>query len=149
MSIASDKLIKECEEKMLKTIEAVKEKFTAIRAGRANVSMLDGVKVENYGSEVPLNQIGTVSAPEARLLVIDPWDKSLISKIEKALLAANLGMTPNNDGRVIRLVLPYQPKVEDIERASKVDVIVVNGIGHDEFIYKIIDAVLFHLYNNY
>ena len=91
---------------MLKTIEAVKEKFTAIRAGRANVSMLDGVKVENYGSEVPLNQIGTVSAPEARLLVIDPWDKSLISKIEKALLAANLGMTPNNDGRVIRLVLP-------------------------------------------
>ena len=106
MSIASDKLIKECEEKMLKTIEAVKEKFTAIRAGRANVSMLDGVKVENYGSEVPLNQIGTVSAPEARLLVIDPWDKSLISKVEKALLAANLGMTPNNDGRVIRLVLP-------------------------------------------
>jgi len=106
MSIASDKLVKECEEKMLKTIEAVKEKFTAIRAGRANVSMLDGVKVENYGSEVPLNQIGTVSAPEARLLVIDPWDKSLIAKIEKALLAANLGMTPNNDGRVIRLVLP-------------------------------------------
>jgi len=97
MSIASDKLVKECEEKMLKTIEAVKEKFTAIRAGRANVSMLDGVKVDNYGS---------VSAPEARLLVIDPWDKSLISKIEKALLAANLGMTPNNDGRVIRLVLP-------------------------------------------
>ena len=91
---------------MLKTIEAVKEKFTAIRAGRANVSMLDGVRVENYGSEVPLNQIGAVSAPEARLLVIDPWDKSLISKIEKALLAANLGMTPNNDGRVIRLVLP-------------------------------------------
>jgi len=73
MSIASDKLVKECEEKMLKTIEAVKEKFTAIRAGRANVSMLDGVKVENYG---------------------------------RALLAANLGMTPNNDGRVIRLVLP-------------------------------------------
>ena len=106
MSIASDKIVKECEEKMVKTIEAVKEKFTAIRAGRANVSMLDGVKVDNYGSEVPLNQIGTVSAPEARLLVIDPWDKSLISKIEKALLAANLGMTPNNDGRVIRLVLP-------------------------------------------
>ena len=92
MSIASDKIVKECEEKMLKTIEAVKEKFTAIRAGRANVSMLDGIR--------------TVSAPEARLLVIDPWDKSLISKIEKALLAANLGMTPNNDGRVIRLVLP-------------------------------------------
>ena len=106
MSIASDKLVKECEEKMLKTIESVKERFTSIRAGRANVAMLDGVKVENYGSDVPLNQVGTVSAPEARLLVIDPWDKTLIPKIEKALLAANLGMTPNNDGRVIRLVLP-------------------------------------------
>ena len=106
MSIASDKLVKECEEKMLKTIESVKERFTSIRAGRANVAMLDGVKVENYGSDVPLNQIGSVSAPEARLLVIDPWDKTLIPKIEKALLAANLGMTPNNDGRVIRLVLP-------------------------------------------
>ena len=106
MTMASDKLVKECEEKMLKTIESVKERFTSIRAGRANVAMLDGVKVENYGSEVPLNQVGTVSAPEARLLVIDPWDKTLIPKIEKALLAANLGMTPNNDGRVIRLVLP-------------------------------------------
>ena len=63
---------------MLKTIESVKERFTSIRAGRANVAMLDGVKVENYGSDVPLNQIGSVSAPEARLLVIDPWDKTLI-----------------------------------------------------------------------
>ena len=106
MSIASDKLVKECEEKMLKTIEAVKEKFTAIRAGRANVSMLDGVKVENYGSDVPLNQIGTVSAPEARLLVIDPWDKSLIPLIEKTILQANLGFNPSNDGKVIRLVVP-------------------------------------------
>ena len=121
MSIASDKIVKECEEKMLKTIEAVKEKFTAIRAGRANVSMLDGVKVDNYGSEVPLNQIGTVSAPEARLLVIDPWDKSLISKIEKALLAANLGMTPNNDGRVIRLVLPELTAERRKEYVKEID----------------------------
>jgi len=97
MSIASDKLVKECEEKMLKTIESVKERFTSIRAGRANVAMLDGVKVENYGSDVPLNQIGSVSAPEARLLVIDPWDKTLIPKIEKALLAArNIRKDINN-----------------------------------------------------
>ncbi len=94
------------EERMLKTIENVKEKFATIRAGRANVAMLDGIRVEQYGSEVPLNQIGTVSAPEARLLVIDPWDKSIISKIEKAILASNIGMTPNSDGRVIRLVIP-------------------------------------------
>lgn len=101
-----EQILKECEEKMLKTIEAVKDKFAGIRAGRANISMLDMVRVENYGSEVPLNQVGTVSAPEARLLVVDPWDKSMIPKIEKAILASNIGMTPNNDGRVIRLVLP-------------------------------------------
>lgn len=106
MIALAEEILKECEVKMLKTIDAVKDKFTGIRAGRANVSMLDMVKVDSYGSEVPLNQVGTVSAPEARLLVIDPWDKSLISKIEKAILASNIGMTPNNDGRVIRLVLP-------------------------------------------
>lgn len=95
-----------CKEKMGKAVEATKHKFTSIRAGRANVSMLDGIKVEQYGSEMPLNQVGSVSAPEARLLVIDPWDKSLIGKIEKAIIAANLGLTPNNDGKVIRLVFP-------------------------------------------
>ena len=101
-----DAILKEVEEKMQKSVENTKTKFSHVRAGRASVSMLDGVTVEAYGSPTPLNQVGTVSAPEARLLVVDPWDKSLISKIEKALLAANLGMTPNNDGRVIRLVLP-------------------------------------------
>lgn len=95
-----------CKEKMGKAVEATKHKFTSIRAGRANVSMLDGIKVEQYGSEMPLNQVGSVSAPEARLLVIDPWDKSLIAKIEKAIIAANLGLTPNNDGKVIRLIMP-------------------------------------------
>lgn len=101
-----ENLMKDFEDKMIKSVESVREKFVAIRAGRANVSMLDNIRVEQYGSEVPLNQIGTVSAPEARLLVIDPWDKSIMSKIEKAILASNLGMTPNNDGRVIRLVIP-------------------------------------------
>ena len=95
-----------CKEKMGKAVEATKHKFTSIRAGRANVSMLDGIQVEQYGSEMPLNQVGSVSAPEARLLVIDPWDKSLIGKIEKAIIAANLGLTPNNDGKVIRLIMP-------------------------------------------
>ncbi|MGF6906962.1 ribosome recycling factor [Fusobacterium sp. PH5-44] len=99
-------IINECKEKMAKTIEATKNKFTSIRAGRASVAMLDGIKVEQYGSDVPLNQVGTVSAPEARLLVIDPWDKGIIGKIEKAILASKLGITPNNDGKVIRLVMP-------------------------------------------
>lgn len=95
-----------CKDKMGKAVEATKHKFASIRAGRASVSMLDGIKVEQYGSEMPLNQVGSVSAPEARLLVIDPWDKSLIAKIEKSIIAANLGLTPNNDGKVIRLVMP-------------------------------------------
>lgn len=98
--------MKESKEKMDKAIEAVKARFAAIRAGRANVSMLDGVKVEQYGQLMPLNQIGTVSAPEARMLVIDTWDKSLIPVIEKAIMVSNLGLTPNNDGKVIRLMIP-------------------------------------------
>ena len=101
-----DHLLNEAEERMEKAIESTKHKFASIRAGRANVSMLDGIKVEQYGSEMPLNQVGNVSAPEARLLVIDPWDKSVIPVIEKAILASNLGLTPNNDGRVIRLQIP-------------------------------------------
>lgn len=104
--MSKDLLMKECKERMEKTIEATKHKFAGIRAGRASVAMLDGIKVEQYGSLMPLNQIGTVSAPEARLLVIDPWDKSVIPSIEKAIMTANLGLNPNNDGRVIRLMVP-------------------------------------------
>jgi len=96
----------DCKDKMDKAIESTKYKFASIRAGRANVSMLDGIKIEQYGSLMPLNQVGTVSAPEARLLVIDPWDKSVIPTIEKAIMTSNLGLTPNNDGKVIRLMIP-------------------------------------------
>ena len=101
-----NEIVSTCKQKMEKAIEATKEKFASIRAGRANVSMLDGIKVESYGAEMPLNQVGTVSAPEPRLLVIDPWDKTLIPKIEKMIMVANLGLTPNNDGKVIRLIMP-------------------------------------------
>lgn len=99
-------ILNETEEKMLKSVESTKEKFSHVRAGRANVSMLDGITVEAYGTPTPLNQVGTVSAPEARLLVVDPWDKSLIPTIEKTILQANLGFNPSNDGRIIRLVVP-------------------------------------------
>ena len=99
-------ILKEVEEKMSKSVENTKERFSHTRAGRANVSMLDGVTVEAYGAPTPLNQVGTISAPEARLLVIDPWDKSLIKTIEKTILQANLGFNPSNDGNIIRLVVP-------------------------------------------
>ena len=87
-------------------MESTKDKFAHVRAGRASVSKLAGVTVEAYGSPTPLNQVGTVSAPEARLLTIDPWDKSLIPTIEKSILQANLGFNPSNDGKIIRLAVP-------------------------------------------
>ena len=99
-------LITETKEKMEKAIDSTKHRFSTIRAGRANVSMLADVKVSQYGSEMPLNQVGNVSAPEARLLVIDPWDKTVIPAIEKAINLSGLGLTPNNDGKVIRLSIP-------------------------------------------
>lgn len=101
-----DELLLEVEEKMEKTVESTKVKFSHVRAGRANISMVDGVMVDYYGQMSPLNQVGNISAPEARLLVIDPWDKSLIPTIEKAILVANLGFNPSNDGKIIRLVVP-------------------------------------------
>lgn len=104
--MSAQEIMNDCREKMDKAIESTKHKFASIRAGRANVSMLDGIKVEQYGSEMPLNQVANVSAPEARLLVIDPWDKSIIQKLEKTIMLSNLGLTPNNDGKVIRLQIP-------------------------------------------
>ena len=89
-------ILTEVQNRMEKSLESTKEKFSHVRAGRASVSMLDGVTVEAYGSPTPLNQVGTVSAPEARLLTIDPWDKSLIPAIEKSILQANLGFNPSN-----------------------------------------------------
>ncbi len=101
-----EEILTELQNKMEKSLENTKEKFSHVRAGRASVSMLDGVTVEAYGSPTPLNQVGTVSAPEARLLTIDPWDKSLIPVIEKSILQANLGFNPSNDGKIIRLAVP-------------------------------------------
>lgn len=102
----NNQVILETEEKMLKTLENTKTKFSHVRAGRANVAMIDGVYVEYFGQKTPLNQVGSLSAPESRLIIIDPWDKSLIPAIEKEILKANLGFNPSNDGKVIRLVLP-------------------------------------------
>ena len=98
--------IKDAQERMDKAVEATKHRFTGIRAGRASIAMLDGIRVDQYGAMVPLNQVANVSAPEARVLTIDPWDKSVIKAIEKAITVSDLGLTPNNDGKIIRLVIP-------------------------------------------
>lgn len=94
------------DEKMLKTIEVVKANFASVRAGRANAGVLDRILVEYYGTPTPLNQLAAISSPDPRTLVIQPWDGSLLKAIEKAIQTSDLGINPQNDGRVIRLAFP-------------------------------------------
>lgn len=93
-------------EKMSKTIDNLKEKLSEVRAGRANPAILNKVKIDYYGTPTPINQVAGVSVPEARMIVIQPWDVSILKEIEKAILASEIGINPNNDGKVIRLVFP-------------------------------------------
>ena len=92
--------------KMDKTIESLKSQFGSVRAGRASASVLDRINVEYYGAETPIGQVATVASPDARTLTISPWDNSLLKPIEKAIQASDLGINPQNDGRLIRLVFP-------------------------------------------
>lgn len=94
------------EARMEKTIAALKDSFNAIRTGRASASIFDKVRVDYYGTKTPLNQVGNISIPEARSIIIQPFDKSLIVEIEKAILTADLGLNPSNDGKVIRISIP-------------------------------------------
>ena len=94
------------DQKMLKTIEVVKANFASVRAGRANAGVLDRITVEYYGTPTPLNQVAAVSSPDPRTLVIQPWDGSLLKAIEKAIQTSDLGINPQNDGKVIRLIFP-------------------------------------------
>ena len=96
----------EIKEKMDKSIDNLKEKFAEVRAGRANPAILNKVKIDYYGTPTPINQVAGVSVPEARLIVIQPWDMSILKEIEKAILASDIGINPNNDGKVIRLAFP-------------------------------------------
>ncbi|WP_025641108.1 ribosome recycling factor [Schnuerera ultunensis] len=97
---------KESEEKMKKTVEVYKEELKSIRAGRANPALLDQISIDYYGTDTPLKQLASISAPEPRLLVIQPWDINLISVIEKEILKSDLGLNPSNDGKLIRLPIP-------------------------------------------
>ncbi|MCT4596385.1 MAG: ribosome recycling factor [Vallitalea sp.] len=94
------------EEKMTKTIRALENEYNSIRAGRANPHVLDKITVDYYGQPTPLQQVGNVSVPEPRLIQIQPWDGGILKDIEKAILASDVGITPNNDGKIIRLVFP-------------------------------------------
>ena len=111
---------KEFNRKMDKTLEILQEDFGAIRAGRANARVLDRITVEYYGVDTPIGQVGTISSPDARTLVIQPWDGSLLKKIEKAIQSSDLGINPQNDGRVIRLVFPQLTEERRRELAKQV-----------------------------
>ncbi|MDL1898485.1 ribosome recycling factor, partial [Anaerolineae bacterium CFX7] len=109
-----DDVKKECEDKMKKALEAMKRDFQAMRTGRASPQLVEPLKVDYYGTPTPLQQLATVSVPEARQILIKPFDVSQIKAIEKAILASELGLTPNNDGKMIRLSLP--PLTEERRR---------------------------------
>lgn len=116
-------IINQCESKMQKAIEFLKKDFTTIRTGKANPSILNGVTVEYYGVATPINQIASVSAPEPQAIVIKPYDKSILKAIEKAVLTADLGFNPQNNGEVVRIPIPAlteQTRKDLVKQAKKV-----------------------------
>lgn len=105
-SLIGGNMSETCEARMEKTIASLKDSFNTIRTGRANAAIFDKVRVDYYGTKSPLNQVATIAIPEARSVIITPFDKSLISEIEKAIQVADLGLNPSNDGKVIRIQIP-------------------------------------------
>ena len=129
------------EERMNKTLSVLQENFSEIRAGRANPAILNKVTVDYYGVPTPINQMAGISVPEARLIVIQPWDASVLKDIEKAILASDIGLNPNNDGKVIRLAFPELTEerrkdlvkdVKKIAEESKVSIRAIRRDGIDE-----------------
>lgn len=123
--------------KMNKTVDTLKEEYTTIRAGRANPHLLDKLRVDYYGQPSSLQSVANISVPEARVIQIQPWESKLIKEIEKAILASDLGLTPSNDGRVIRLVFPELTEerrkdlVKDIKKKAENAKIAVRNVRRD------------------
>ncbi|AFM42438.1 ribosome recycling factor [Desulfosporosinus acidiphilus SJ4] len=113
-------VIKDAEERMHKGVEALRKEYASIRAGRANPNVLDKVMVEYYGAPTPVNQLANVSAPEPRMLLIQPWDRTVLPAIEKAILKSDLGLNPSSDGSVIRLLIPQLTAERRTEIVKKV-----------------------------
>lgn len=134
--------IKLYEDKMEKTIDVLKEDFMQIRAGRANPHVLDKIKVDYYGSSTPLQQVGNISVPEPRMILIQPWEKSLLKEIEKAINMSELGINPTNDGTSIRLIFPELTEdrrkelAKDIKKKGEAAKVAIRNIRRDA-----IDAV--------
>lgn len=120
-------ILRDTTEKMDKTVEATQRELLTVRTGRASTALVEGVQVSYYGTPTPLKQLATISTPDPKLLVIQPWDASILGEIERAILQANLGITPTNDGRVIRLGIPQLTKERREELAKVVRKIAEDG----------------------
>jgi ribosome recycling factor len=121
-----EELLQDARERMAKSVESTRHEFGSVRTGRATPALLDRITVDYYGAQTPLNQLATINAPEARLLSIQPYDKASIKAIEKAILESDIGLTPGNDGNVVRLAIP-----ELTEERRKQLVKVVRGIAEE------------------
>ena len=124
-------------ERMEKTINVFSEKLSEVRAGRANPAILNKVKIDYYGTPTPINQVAGISVPEARMILIQPWDVSVLKDIEKAILASDIGINPNNDGKVIRLAFPElneerrKELVKDIKKMAEEAKVAVRAVRRD------------------
>ena len=127
----------EIKEKMEKALENLVQRLSEVRAGRANPAILNKVKIDYYGTPTPINQVAGISVPEARMIMIQPWDVSILKEIEKAILASEIGINPNNDGKVIRLVFPELTEerrkelVKEIKKYSEDAKVVIRNIRRD------------------
>ena len=140
-----DERVQKYEQKMTKTLKGFEEELTTIRAGRANPHILDKITVDYYGSPTPLQQVANITVPEARMIQIQPWEASLIKGIEKAILTSDLGLNPNNDGKLIRLVLPELTEerrkelVKDVKKKGEAAKVAVRNVRRDgnDFLKKL------------
>ena len=132
-----DERIKTYESKMKKTLESLDKEYVSIRAGRANPHVLDKLVVDYYGAPTPIQQVGNISVPEARMIMIQPWETKLIKDIEKAILASDIGITPTNDGKSIRLVFPELTEerrkelAKDVKKKGEAAKVAVRNIRRD------------------
>ncbi len=132
-----DARLKPYEEKMQKAYDFLVTDFGAIRAGRANPHVLDKIKVDYYGTPTPIQQVGNITVPEARIIQIAPWEKSLIKEIEKAIMMSDVGITPSNDGAIIRLVFPELTEerrkelVKDVKKRGEENKVVIRNVRRD------------------
>lgn len=129
--------LQELEDRMKKTIDVFSQNLSEVRAGRANPAILNKISVEYYGTPTPINQVAGISVPEARMIVIQPWDASILKEIEKAIIASDIGLNPNNDGKVIRLNFPELTEerrkdlVKDIKKIAEESRVAIRSIRRD------------------